>query len=50
MVQTNHKTSQVFCPDCDIGPFTRNHYFTGKLLVEADFTDEQHYHIEAAPA
>lgn len=46
MVQTNNKMSQVFCPDCDIGPFTRNHYFTGKLLVEADFTDEQRYHME----
>src|SRR5260221_1595458 len=46
MAQTNHKTSQVLCPECDIGPFTRNHYFTGKLLVEADFTDEQYYHME----
>jgi competence ComEA-like helix-hairpin-helix protein len=23
----------------------RNHYFTGKLLVERDFTNEQHYHM-----
>ncbi len=46
MVQTTNKMSQVFCPDCDIGPFTRNNYFTGKLLVEADFTDEQRYHME----
>jgi len=46
MVQTKNKMSQVLCPECDIGPFTRNHYFTGKLLVEADFTDEQHYHME----
>lgn len=28
---------------CDYGPFTRNHYFDGKLLVERDFTDEQSY-------
>jgi competence ComEA-like helix-hairpin-helix protein len=46
MVQTKNTTSQVLCPECDIGPFTRNHYFTGKLLVEADFTDEQRYHME----
>lgn len=46
MTHTYHKTSQILCPECDIGPFTRNHYFTGKLLVEADFTDEQHYHME----
>jgi len=34
------------CPDCAIGPFTRNHYFTGKLLVERDFRDEQTYGID----
>ena len=42
------KTNQLdtLCPACDIGPFTRNHYFTGKLLVERDFTDEQRYYVE----
>lgn len=34
------------CPDCTIGPFQRNHYFTGKLLVERDFTDEQLYYMD----
>lgn len=34
------------CPDCAIGPFSRNHYFTGKLLVERDFRDEQKYGID----
>src|SRR5436190_2686163 len=34
------------CPECAIGPFTRNHYFTGKLLVERDFRDEQKYYID----
>ena len=34
------------CPDCAIGPFSRNHYFTGKLLVERDFRDEQTYYID----
>lgn len=37
------KLSGGSCPECDIGPFTRNHYFTGKLLVERDFNDEQRY-------
>ena len=31
------------CPECDINQLARNHYFTGKLLVERDFTDEQRY-------
>src|SRR6476659_6500226 len=34
------------CTDCDIGPFTRNHYFTGKLLVARDFTDEQRFYVD----
>src|ERR1043165_164229 len=34
------------CPACDYGPFTRNNYFTGKLLVERDFTDEQRYYVD----
>ncbi|HEX3559754.1 MAG TPA: hypothetical protein VHU19_11155 [Pyrinomonadaceae bacterium] len=40
------KSNAAGCPSCETGPFTRNHYFTGKLLVERDFTDEQHYHVE----
>ncbi len=31
------------CVECDIPQLARNNYFTGKLLVERDFTDEQHY-------
>jgi hypothetical protein len=34
------------CGECLYGPFTRNHYFTGKLLVERDFKDEQLYYME----
>jgi DNA-binding beta-propeller fold protein YncE len=34
------------CPECGFGPFTRNHYFTGKLLVERDFKDEQKYYVD----
>ncbi|MGH8066289.1 MAG: helix-hairpin-helix domain-containing protein [Candidatus Entotheonellia bacterium] len=35
--------SQVLCPTCAIDPFTRNHYFTGKLLLVGDFNTEQQY-------
>jgi hypothetical protein len=31
------------CLPCDIQPFCRNNYFTGKLLTERDFTAEQRY-------
>ncbi|HEY1749975.1 MAG TPA: hypothetical protein VGG29_01845, partial [Caulobacteraceae bacterium] len=34
------------CDDCKPRPLARNHYFTGKLLVERDFTDEQWYFRE----
>lgn len=34
------------CLNCRFEPFSRNHYFTGKLLTERDFTDETHYHRE----
>src|ERR1051326_3498842 len=43
----SHETSNhTHCPDCVLGDFARNHYFTGKLLVERDFTDEQRFHID----
>ncbi|HEX3453672.1 MAG TPA: hypothetical protein VHS03_03535, partial [Gaiellaceae bacterium] len=35
----------VTCVDCELPVFTRNHYFTGKLMVERDFTDEQRYFL-----
>lgn len=31
------------CPRCDIPPFCRTNYFTGRLLTEQDFTSEQRY-------
>ena len=46
MSHTKHEMASTACPACDIGPFTRNHYFTGKLLVERDFTDEQRYYVD----
>ena len=46
MSHPKHEMASTACPACDIGPFTRNHYFTGKLLVERDFTDEQRYYVD----
>jgi DNA-binding beta-propeller fold protein YncE len=36
------------CIECDSPQMARNNYFTGKLLVERDFTDEQLYHMGKA--
>ncbi|HWI15235.1 MAG TPA: hypothetical protein VNT02_13320, partial [Burkholderiales bacterium] len=33
------------CLDCELPQLDRNHYFTGKLMVERDFTDEQRYYM-----
>jgi Collagen triple helix repeat (20 copies) len=42
-----HDKTALNCHDgCAPRPLTRNHYFTGKLLVERDFTDEQQYFLE----
>src|ERR1700747_3496355 len=40
---TNGHGSKAACIECDIDQMARNNYFTGKLLVERDFTDEQRY-------
>jgi DNA-binding beta-propeller fold protein YncE len=37
---------QALCPTCDIGPFTRNHYFNGKFMQVGDFNTEQQYGID----
>jgi hypothetical protein len=34
------------CPDCESGPFTRNAYWMGKLMLPRDFIDEQRYGID----
>lgn len=34
------------CPGCEFGPFTRNAYWMGKLMLPRDFIDEQHYGID----
>jgi len=41
--QHGHGNNAVACVDCELPVFARNHYFTGKLMVERDFTDEQRY-------
>ena len=33
------------CVECDVPQLARNNFFTGKLLVERDFTDEQRYFL-----
>src|SRR5579859_802345 len=47
--ETHHKRHRPkACNDCDDSinsQLARNNYFTGKMLVERDFTDEQHYHM-----
>lgn len=44
--QSNGHSGNCGCAECLYGPFTRNHYFTGKLLVERDFKDEQLYYMD----
>ena len=40
------KNGSQACPECEFTSFTRNHYFTGKLLVERDFREEQRYYMD----
>jgi hypothetical protein len=40
----SHDTTN--CPSCTFGPLARNYYFTGKLLVERDFRDEQRFFVD----
>jgi hypothetical protein len=41
----NH-TNKENCISCETGPFVRNNFFTGKLLLERDFTDEQAFFLD----
>src|SRR5262245_14017730 len=43
MANCNGTRTKAGCVECDIPQLARNNYFTGKLLVERDFTDEQRY-------
>jgi hypothetical protein len=38
--------AETGCPSCDLHSFTRNAYWTGKLMLARDFVDEQHYVVE----
>jgi DNA-binding beta-propeller fold protein YncE len=41
-----HSTKETdSCIECEIPQLARNHFFTGKLLVERDFTDEQRFFL-----
>lgn len=42
-VTTKAHQSGCGCGTCLLTSFSRNNYFTGKLLLERDFTDEQQY-------
>lgn len=46
MTQANKNTDTGRIPVTSTPQMGRNHYFTGKLLVERDFTDEQRYFVE----
>src|SRR5258707_2084261 len=46
MTEVKERVVPASCPECEIGPFTRNHYFTGKLLVERDCRQEQAYYVD----
>lgn len=46
MALTSHHGEDVGCETCDITAFLRNNFFTGKLMLERDFVDEQRYFID----
>src|SRR5215467_458854 len=46
MAAMKETSATTACPECEISAFTRNHYFTGKLLVERDFRQEQAYYVD----
>ena len=43
---SQHADTACCHEDCQPRPLARNHFFTGKLLVERDFTDEQWFFRE----
>jgi hypothetical protein len=46
MAMTHHAAADCGCEDCRPHPLARNNYFTGKLMCERDFTDEQWFFRE----
>lgn len=45
MSKCNGHSAHETCSECEVLQLARNHYFTGKLLVERDFNDEQRFFI-----
>lgn len=45
MAHCSGHSAKETCIECEIPQLARNNYFTGKLLIERDFTDEQRYFI-----
>ena len=47
MKSAEHRDGGCACgTECDIDTFSRNNFFTGKLLLERDFVDEQRYMVD----
>lgn len=46
MANDHMPDAQVSCPACECEPFTRNAFWTGKLMLARDFIDEQRYVVE----
>jgi len=46
MANANSQDQSATCPECQFGPFERNHFFTGKLMTARDFSDETRYHSD----
>ena len=46
MAHDHDYASATLCHSCDCQPFLRNAYWTGKLMLARDFTDEQRYVVE----
>src|SRR5580765_8127254 len=46
MAHDHDHAAATLCHSCDCQPFLRNAYWTGKLMLARDFTDEQHYLVE----
>ena len=42
----DHHSAGTCCVKCDFQPFTRNAYWTGKLMLARDFVDEQTYVVD----
>ena len=46
MANRPHNDNVERCEPCELETFARNNFFTGKLLMERDFVDEQRYFVD----